>query len=83
VPQPGRKRRQRIVLSGEAPNSIHPPSGCVFRTRCRYAVPECGGERPKLRSVGPDHYTACIRDDVCASPERSEGRPSSVIRRIV
>jgi peptide/nickel transport system ATP-binding protein len=93
VPEPGRKRRQRIVLSGDVPNSIHPPSGCVFRTRCRYAIPECGAERPKLRAVAPDHYTACIRDDVCgslqrpsedvrASPIPSDGRSPPVIRRI-
>jgi oligopeptide/dipeptide ABC transporter ATP-binding protein len=97
VPEPGRKRWQRIVLSGDVPNSIHPPSGCVFRTRCRYAIPECGAERPKLRAVAPDHYTACIRDDVCgslpqvaqcpsedahAAPIPSDGHQSPVIRRI-
>ena len=97
VPEPGRKRRERIVLAGDVPNSIHPPSGCVFRTRCRYAMPECGAERPKLRAVAPDHYTSCIRDDVCgslqyaeqrrsedarASPNPSDSRSSPVIRRI-
>jgi oligopeptide/dipeptide ABC transporter ATP-binding protein len=80
VPDPGRKRRQRIVLSGDVPNSIHPPSGCVFRTRCRYAIPECGAERPKLRAVAPDHYTACIRDDVCGSLPQVEQRPSEDTR---
>ena len=64
VPAPGVGQRQRIVLEGDVPNSIDPPSGCVFRTRCQYARAECGGQRPQLRMVAPDHYTACIRDDI-------------------
>lgn len=66
VPDPDRQRR-RIVLSGEIPNPINPPSGCVFRTRCPYAIPDCALEVPKLREIGPNHFKACIRDDVLAS----------------
>ena len=65
VPDPDRQRR-RIVLSGEIPNPINPPSGCVFRTRCPYAIPDCALEVPKLREIGPNHFKACIRDDVLA-----------------
>ena len=64
VPEPGSEQRHRIVLEGDVPNSIDPPSGCVFRTRCRYAQAECAVERPDLRMVGPGHFTACIRDDI-------------------
>jgi oligopeptide/dipeptide ABC transporter ATP-binding protein len=73
VPEPGPKRRQRIVLEGDVPSAANPPSGCVFRTRCRYALPECGHDRPELRPVGPDHHTACIRDDILIPTQRAAG----------
>jgi oligopeptide/dipeptide ABC transporter ATP-binding protein len=57
-------RRERILLKGELPSPLSPPSGCAFRTRCPYAVEACGAAVPPLRHVGPDHLTACIRDDL-------------------
>jgi len=63
VPDPERKR-QRIVMTGEVPSPIDPPSGCVLHTRCRYAQPECAATRPALREVAPGHFKACIRDDI-------------------
>jgi peptide/nickel transport system ATP-binding protein len=53
-------RRQRIILEGEIPSPINPPSGCVFRTRCRLARPECATIVPPLREVAPRHFSACI-----------------------
>lgn len=63
VPEPGR-RRNRIILKGDLPSSIHPPSGCVFRTRCMYAIEECARVKPPLAEVAPGHFNACIREDV-------------------
>ena len=59
--------RKRIILQGDAPSPIAPPSGCVFRTRCRYALPACADEVPPLREVAPGHWKACYRDDVPTS----------------
>jgi len=61
IPDPSRKR-ERILLTGDIPSPMNPPSGCVFRTRCRYAIPECAQTVPPLREVEPGHYKACIRD---------------------
>jgi oligopeptide transport system ATP-binding protein len=63
VPDPTR-RRKRIVLRGEMPSTITPPSGCAFRTRCQYALPACAEAIPPLRRVASGHLTACIRDDL-------------------
>jgi oligopeptide/dipeptide ABC transporter ATP-binding protein len=65
VPTPDPDRRvEREVLQGDIPSPVDPPSGCVFRTRCRYALPACAGAVPPLREVAKGHLTACIRDDV-------------------
>ncbi|AEQ51240.1 ABC transporter ATP-binding protein [Pelagibacterium halotolerans] len=63
APDPDRQGN-RIVLEGDIPSPINPPSGCVMRTRCRYALPECAQIRPELREVAPGHLKACIRDDI-------------------
>ena len=65
VPVPDPERRgKRIVLQGDIPSPINPPSGCVFRTRCPYAMGECAERVPELREVAPGRFKACIRDDI-------------------
>ena len=62
VPDPDRKR-ERAVLQGELPSPIDPPSGCVFRTRCPYAISKCAAAVPTLRAVAEEHLSACIRSE--------------------
>ena len=59
IPSPG-KRRDRIILKGDIPSPINPPSGCVFRTRCPLATDECAEVVPQLKSVGEGQTSACI-----------------------
>ena len=60
VPDPEKARaKEQIVLQGDIPSPIDPPSGCRFRTRCSRACERCGEAEPELKSVGNNHYVAC------------------------
>jgi peptide/nickel transport system ATP-binding protein/oligopeptide transport system ATP-binding protein len=59
IPDPTGAKRDRIVLTGDVPSPLAPPSGCPFRTRCWRAEARCEQEVPALREVRPDHWTAC------------------------
>ncbi len=67
VPDPEiEAKRERIILTGDVPSPINPPSGCHFHTRCSFAVAECKTTEPKLVQIKPNHYSSCIR----ISPEK-------------
>ena len=60
IPDPEITRaRHRIILEGDVPSPLHRPSGCPFRTRCRYATEQCAAECPTLTDRGGDHQVAC------------------------
>ena len=60
LPDPVKSRaRQRILLEGDIPSPLDPPSGCRFHTRCPYATERCSAEQPRLKEYGPGHYAAC------------------------
>jgi oligopeptide transport system ATP-binding protein len=62
VPDPEvEKTRQRIVLVGDVPSPINPPSGCRFHTRCPYVVDRCRKEEPQLLNTGGNHMAACFQ----------------------
>ena len=54
-------KRTRIILKGDVPSPINPPSGCHFSTRCPYAIAECRQIEPQLVEIKPQHFAACIR----------------------
>lgn len=60
IPDPETARNsQRIILEGDVPSPLRMPTGCPFRTRCKYATEQCANERPKLSDRGNGHFVAC------------------------
>ena len=62
VPNPNprmRSQKKRIVLEGDVADPAHPPSGCYFHPRCRFAKDRCSQEAPALRQISPGHFAAC------------------------
>ena len=58
VPNP-RLKRQRIILKGEVPSPLNPPSGCRFHTRCPWAIEICSQQEPEFKELMPNHWAAC------------------------
>jgi oligopeptide/dipeptide ABC transporter ATP-binding protein len=85
VPKPQAKR-SRIVLEGEMPSALNPPSGCRFHTRCPYVVERCRNEIPPLLADGTGHATACHRTAELPAPENivpADGGFSPVLEKLV
>jgi oligopeptide transport system ATP-binding protein len=60
IPDPDESHsKERIVLEGEIPSPINPPSGCRFRNRCKYATAKCAEQEPRIKDVGGGHMVAC------------------------
>ena len=59
IPNPRLRRGQRLLLKGDVPSPINPPSGCRFHTRCPFAEDRCRVEEPKLRELSPGQLAAC------------------------
>ncbi|RGZ00114.1 oligopeptide/dipeptide ABC transporter ATP-binding protein [Clostridium sp. AM58-1XD] len=59
VPSIGSRKTVAAGISGEIPSPIHPPTGCVFHTRCPHAVSECSQADPAFMEAAPGHFTAC------------------------
>jgi oligopeptide/dipeptide ABC transporter ATP-binding protein len=63
IPKASARARKRVILTGDVPSPINPPSGCHFHARCPYAMARCKIEVPALREVVPGHVAACHLHD--------------------
>jgi len=63
IPKARARGRKRVILTGDVPSPINPPSGCHFHTRCPYAMHRCRNDEPLLREVLPRHWAACHLHD--------------------
>jgi len=58
IPDPELKR-YRIILTGDVPSPVNPPSGCRFHPRCPVVMERCSWEEPQIREISPEHFASC------------------------
>jgi peptide/nickel transport system ATP-binding protein/oligopeptide transport system ATP-binding protein len=75
VPDPSRRRQRRLILEGDVPSPMRPPSGCRFHTRCPYADAACRVTDPSLIEVAPGRHVACLK-----RPAGGDARPLTPVR---
>jgi oligopeptide/dipeptide ABC transporter ATP-binding protein len=76
IPKASARSRKRVILAGDVPSPINPPSGCHFHARCPYAMARCRHEVPALREVKPRHWAAChLHDGGVRFPLAKPARP--------
>ncbi len=76
IPKATARKRQRVILTGDVPSPINPPTGCHFHTRCPFVHARCKAEAPLLRQVTPGHVAACHLHD--AGPRLPLAKPAEV-----
>jgi peptide/nickel transport system ATP-binding protein len=74
IPDPDvEDKRERIILQGELPSPMDPPSGCVFRTRCQHAMDICSQKKPVWQEIDKDHFVAChLYDELLEGKDKKE-----------
>jgi oligopeptide/dipeptide ABC transporter ATP-binding protein len=85
VPKPQAKR-SRLVLEGEMPSALNPPSGCRFHTRCPYVIDRCRAEIPELLADATGHLTACHRSNELPAADAiipSDGELSPALTKLI
>ncbi|MFS0782593.1 ABC transporter ATP-binding protein [Bacillus sp. 1P06AnD] len=81
IPDPDlEEQRERIILKGELPSPVDPPSGCTFRTRCRFAMECCSIHKPKWKEVETDHFVACHLYDESVVDADTKNKMMAVIQ---
>ena len=80
VPEPDpTKKKQRIILQGDIPSPVNPPSGCTFHTRCPFATDLCKAQVPEWQDTGNEHFVACHHVDKLVPTASTQGTVTATV----